>query len=84
MQVGRAIQQQQPDLVITLQAQYDHVRRSRPVRYAFCPDGRHHPAVLHNHHCCLLDDTNKHDILTFLTAVKNCSYFFLKMVGLPT
>ena len=50
VQVGCAVQQQQPDLVVTLQAQDHHVRCRRPVRDALRPYRRHHPAVLDDHH----------------------------------
>jgi len=50
VQVGRSVQQQQPDLIVTLQTQDDDVRRRRPVRDALRPYRRNHPAVLHDHH----------------------------------
>ena len=50
VEVGGAVEQQQPDLVASVQTDDDRVRRRAPVRDALRPDGRDHLAVLDYHH----------------------------------
>ena len=50
VKIGGAVQQHQPDLVVLVETEDDDVRRGRPVWNALRPDGRHHSAILHDHH----------------------------------
>ena len=84
VQVRGAVQQQQPDLFVALQAEDDDVGRRRPVRDALRPDRGHHAAVLDDHHRRLLaatSQTNTDNILMPILLTKKtlkCLYNFVE------